>query len=135
MAATFKGQRKLPHYQGHQLGKKHAASDKSNVPETIIFSFSTKGEHSFHFPLVIGYITSLEHGIYFRHDALLLLWMETCPRSASAPLTMLPNTFYTRVQSIQYILFCHCLAVKTIIMFQFYSSDLNKSEFIITLNN
>lgn len=32
MAATFKGQRKLPHYKEQQLGKRHEACDKKKVP-------------------------------------------------------------------------------------------------------
>lgn len=51
--------RKLPHYQGQQLGKRHEAALKKKVPETIIFSsFSLKGRTQCLFPTFV----LLSHG-------------------------------------------------------------------------
>ena len=69
MAATFKGDRKLPHYQGQQLGKTHELCEKKKVPEAIISLFVTKGEHNVYFPLVFCSLMSLEHGLSFRQIA------------------------------------------------------------------
>lgn len=50
MAATLKRQRKLPHYQRQQLGKRHDSSGRKRCQKQLFFSFPHKGRTQFLFP-------------------------------------------------------------------------------------
>lgn len=50
MAATLKRQRKLPHYQRQQLGKRHDSSGRKRCQKQFFFSFPHKGRTQFLFP-------------------------------------------------------------------------------------